>query len=71
MKDLFDGFFEGFFPKEVRINENKNRIDEIKKLKNKIKRKDLKCETNIYIYRFYHDFWWFYQDFKSENLLFF
>ena len=34
----------------MRTNEIKNEIDEIKKLEDKIIRKDLKYETNIHIY---------------------
>ena len=41
---------EGLYPKEIRSNGIKNEIDEIKKLEDKIKRKDLKNETNKYIY---------------------
>ena len=36
----------------MRNNEVKKEIDEIKKLEDKIKRKDLKYETNIYIYTY-------------------
>ena len=43
---------EGLFPKDMRTNEIKNEIDEIKKWKNKIKQKDLKFETNRYIFDF-------------------
>ena len=43
---------EGLFPKEMRTSEIKNEIDEIKKLENKIKRKNLKYETNKYMYDF-------------------
>ena len=37
---------EGLFPKEMRTNEIKNEIDQIKKWEETIKRKDLKYETN-------------------------
>ena len=40
---------EGRFPKEMRTNEIKNEIDEIKKWEDKIKRKNLKYETSKYI----------------------
>ena len=42
---------DGTFPKEMRTNEIKNVIDEIKKWEENIKRKDLKYETkkNTYI----------------------
>ena len=43
---------EGLFPKEMRTSEIENEIDEIKKLENKIKRKNLKYETNKYMYDF-------------------
>ena len=43
---------EGLFPKDMRTNEIKNAIDEIKKWENKIKQKDLKFETNRYIFDF-------------------
>ena len=36
----------------MRTNNTKNEIDEIKKLKEKIKRKDLKYETKKHIYEF-------------------
>ena len=36
---------EGIFPKDMRTNEIKYKIDEIRKLKEKFKRKDLKYET--------------------------
>ena len=36
---------KGIFPKEMRTNEIKNEINEIKKWEKKIKRKDLKYET--------------------------
>ena len=36
----------------MRNNEVEKEIDEIKKLEDKIKRKDLKYETNIYTYDF-------------------
>ena len=37
---------EGLFPKEMRTNEIKNEIDQIKKWEETVKRKDLKYETN-------------------------
>ena len=37
---------EGLFPKNMRTNEIKNEIDEIRKWEEKIKRKDLKYKTN-------------------------
>ena len=37
---------EELFPKEMRTNEIKNEIDQIKKWEETIKRKDLKYETN-------------------------
>ena len=40
---------ERIFPKETRTNEIKNKIDEIKKWEEKIKRKDLKYEKNTYM----------------------
>ena len=40
---------EGLFSKEIRNDEVKNEIDEIKKSENKIKRKYLKYETNRYV----------------------
>ena len=43
---------EGLFPKEMRNDKIKNEIYEIKKWKNKIKRKDLKYETNKYVFDF-------------------
>ena len=43
---------EGLFPKEMRTNEIKNEIDEIKNFEEKIKQKGLKYETNKYIYHF-------------------
>ena len=36
---------EGIFPKEMRANKIRNEIDEIKKWKEKFKRKNLKYET--------------------------
>ena len=39
---------EGLFPKYMRTDEIKNEIDEIKKWKDKIKRKDLKYKTGKY-----------------------
>ena len=39
---------DGIFPKEMRTNEIKNKIYEIKKWKEKIKQKDLKYETKKY-----------------------
>ena len=49
---------EGLFPKEMKTNEIKNEIDETKKWADKIKRKDLKYETNkhIHVYDF-QQFW--------------
>ena len=43
---------EGHFSKEMRNDEIKNDIDEIKKLENKIKRKYWKCERNRDAYDF-------------------
>ena len=43
---------EGIFPKDIRTNEIKNEIYEIKKWEQKIKQKDLKCETKKYTYYF-------------------
>ena len=43
---------EGLFPKNMRTNEIKSEIDEIKKWEDKIIRKDLKCEANKCIYDF-------------------
>ena len=43
---------EGNFPKGMTNNEFKNEIDKIKKCEDKIKRKDLKFETNRYNYGF-------------------
>ena len=43
---------EGIFPKEIRTNEIKNEIDEIKKWEEKIKRKDLTYIANKYKYDF-------------------
>ena len=40
----------GLFPIDMRTNEIKNEINDIKKWESKTKRKDLKIETNIYIY---------------------
>ena len=47
-------WIEGIFPKEMKTNEIKNEIDETKKWADKIKRKDLKYETNkhIHVYDF-------------------
>ena len=45
---------EGIFPKEKRTNEINNEIDEIKKWKEKIKRKDLKYKANKYKYDLQH-----------------
>ena len=39
-----------FISKDMRTNEIKNEINDIKKWESKTKRKDLKIETNIYIY---------------------
>ena len=39
---------DGIFPKQMRTNEIKNKIYEIKKWKEKIKQKDLKYETKKY-----------------------
>ena len=39
---------DGIFPKEMRTNEMKNKIYEIKKWKEKIKQNDLKYETKKY-----------------------
>ena len=52
---------KGLFPKEMRTNEIINEIDEIKKWEEKTKWKDLKYETNKYIYDF--------QQFGTINLL--
>ena len=41
---------EGPFLKEMRKDQIENKIDEIKKRENGIKRKDLKLETNLSIY---------------------
>ena len=43
---------EGLFPKWMKTNEVKNEIYKIKKSEEKIKRKDLKYETNKYVYDF-------------------
>ena len=43
---------EGLFSKEMKNVEIKNEIDDIKKFEKKIKRKDLKFETNRYIFDF-------------------
>ena len=43
---------ESLFPKEMRTNEIKNGINEIKKWEEIIKRKDLIYKTNNYIYDF-------------------
>ena len=43
---------EGLFPKNMRNDEIKNGIDETRKWEEKIKRKDLKCKTNKYLYDF-------------------
>ena len=40
---------EGLFPKKIKNNEIKDKIGEIKKFKEKIKRKDLKYAANKYI----------------------
>ena len=40
---------EGLVPKNMRTDEIKNEIDEIKKWEEKINRKDLKCKTNVYM----------------------
>ena len=39
---------DGLFAKHMTTDEIKNEIDEIKKLEEKIKRKDLKCDTGKY-----------------------
>ena len=39
---------DGLFAKHRTTDEIKNEIDEIKKLEEKIKRKDLKCDTGKY-----------------------
>ena len=44
---------ERLFPKEMRNDEIKNEIDEIEKRENKSKRKDLRFETNRYIFDFH------------------
>ena len=41
---------EGLFPKDMRTNEIKTVINDIKKWESKIRRKDLKYETKNYIY---------------------
>ena len=43
---------EGTSPKEMRANEIKNKIHEVKKWEEKIKREDLKCKTKNYTYDF-------------------
>ena len=43
---------KGLFPKKMRNTEIENKIDEIRKWEEKIKRKDLKYETKVYIYDF-------------------
>ena len=43
---------EGIFPKNMRTNEIKNEIEDIKKWEEKINRKDLKYKTNKYLYDF-------------------
>ena len=43
---------EGIFPKEMRNDEIKNEVYEIKKWENKIRRKDLKYEANKYAFDF-------------------
>ena len=43
---------KGIFPKEMRTNEIKNEINEIKKWEEKIKRKDLIYKANKYKYDF-------------------
>ena len=43
---------EPLFPKDMRTDEIKNEINDIKKWENKIKRKDLKYETNRYKFDF-------------------
>ena len=43
---------ERLFPKDMRTDEIKNEINDIKKWENKIKRKDLKYETNRYKFDF-------------------
>ena len=43
---------KGLFPKKMRNAGIKNEIDEIRKWEEKIKRKDLKDETKVYIYDF-------------------
>ena len=43
---------QGLFPKAMRTNKIKNEINENKKWEDKIKQKDLKYETNKYIYNF-------------------
>ena len=40
------------FPKNMRTYEIKNEIDDIKKRKEKINRRDLKYKTNKYLYDF-------------------
>ena len=40
------------FPKTMRIYEINNKINEIRKWEEEIKRKDLKCKTNKYLYDF-------------------
>ena len=43
---------EPLFPKDMRTDEIKNEINDIKKWENKIKQKDLKYETNRYKFDF-------------------
>ena len=43
---------KGLFLKEMTADEIKNEVDEIKKWENKVKRKDLRYETNKYVYDF-------------------
>ena len=43
---------ERLFPKDMRTDEIKNEINDIKKWENKIKRKDLKYKTNRYKFDF-------------------
>ena len=43
---------KGLFLKEMTADEIKNEVDEIKKWENKVKQKDLRYETNKYVYDF-------------------
>ena len=53
----------------VSEGKNKNNLKNRESQKKKKKKKKLQFSCNIYVI-FYSEIWWFYQDFKNENLSF-